>query len=429
MSILKQLFGQRSVGDVVSPYPAGGGWWGPGMVWNNAPGGGWNNVNTTEAMRLSAVFACLRLLTDAISTLPIDTFRREGGVRRPYRPRPQWLDFLPPGESRIEFLSALMLSLLTDGNAFIAIARDALGEIVSLTVIDPSFITTRETKGRLRFFNPKGDELTPWYDILHIKGMCLPGAKLGISPIGYARETIGLGLAVQRFGSKFFENGALPAAVVEAPGKVSKESAELFMDTWNGNHKGVGNAHKVGFLTNGATLNKVSLQPNDSQFIETRAFQVPDIARIFGVPPHLIADASNSTSWGSGLAEQNLAFGQFSLRPWLERIEEQLSRLLTIQGMPDVFVKLNLDALLRASLKDRYDSYATGIEKRIILSEEARALEDLPPLPARVDTGDIEAVGALIRAGFDPADACRVLGLPAIKHTGTLPVTLQQEGI
>jgi HK97 family phage portal protein len=105
------------------------------------------------------------------------------------------------------------------------------------------------------------------------------------------------------------------------------------------------------------------------------------VARIFGVPPHLIADASNSTSWGSGLQEQNLAFGQFSLRPWIERIEDAHGRLLTTHGLPDVFVKLNLDALLRASLKDRYESYAIGIENQFLLRNEARKLEDSPPLP------------------------------------------------
>jgi HK97 family phage portal protein len=150
---------------------------------------------------------------------------------------------------------------------------------------------------------------------------------------------------------------------------------------WNGGHQGVGNAHKIGVLTNGAKMSKVSVQPNDAQFLETRQFQVPDIARIFGVPPHLIADASNSTSWGSGLAEQNVAFGQFSLRPWTERIEDGHTRLLTTHGMPDVFVKLNLDALLRASLKDRYDAYAVGIVNRFQTINECRRLEDLPPVP------------------------------------------------
>jgi HK97 family phage portal protein len=194
---------------------------------------------------------------------------------------------------------------------------------------------------------------------MHIKGMMLPGAIKGLSPIAYARETIGLGSRAT-VRQRFFDNSRCRRSS-SSPGKLAPGAADG-SGRMERQSRGVGNAQKVGVLTNGAKLNKVSINPNDAQFLETRQFQVPDIARIFGVPPHLIADASNSTSWGSGLAEQNLAFGQFSLRPWTERIEDGHGRLLTTHGLPNVFVKLNLDALLRASLKDRYDSYAVGID-------------------------------------------------------------------
>jgi HK97 family phage portal protein len=352
----------------------GMGWWDTGMVWK--PGAA---MSTGEAMRLSAVFACLRLLSEAISTLPIDTFRRQGGVRTVYRPRPAYLDFAPPGMSRIDYLSMVMLSLLTDGNAYVGVDRDPLGTIRGLVVFDPAYVTVQLIDGKVTY-RVQGQALVPWLELVHIKGMTLPGAIVGLSPIAYARETIGLGLAAQRFGSAFFENGALPSAVIEAPNGMSQEAADRFRETWNARHGGVGQAQRVGVLTEGATLNKVSVQPEDAQFLQTRQFQVPDIARIFGVPPHLIADASNSTSWGSGLAEQNLAFGQFSLRPWIERIEDAHNRLLTTDGLTDVFLKLNLDAMLRASLRDRYDSYAVGITNGFITVDEARRLEDLAPL-------------------------------------------------
>ena len=354
------------------------GHWGQGMVWQGAPGA--QAPNTSQAMRLSAVFGCLRILSEAISTLPLDVFTRQNGVRKPYRPRPAFLNFDPPQSSRIDFLSQVMLSLLTDGNAYVLVVRARLGDIVDLVVLDPATVKVNLVKGKVKY-ECNGKTLDQWVDVLHIKGMTLPGAITGLSPIGYARETIGLGLSVQKFGASFFDNGALPAAVIETDKDFPQKAVDRFRETWNANHAGVGNANKVGVLINGAKLNKVSLQPNDSQFIETRAFQVPDIARIFGVPPHLIADASNSTSWGSGLAEQNLAFGQFSLRPWIERIEDGLSRLLTLEGLPAVFTKLNLDALLRASLKDRYDADAVGIQNGFLTINEARALEDLAPVP------------------------------------------------
>lgn len=390
MSVLRDLFESRAVPtqpDAFNGYDGlsgqsgygqpGLGYWDEGMVWR---AGDASKVGVHEAMLLSAVFACLRLLSEAISTLPADTFSRQGGVRLPYRPRPQYLDFAPPGASRINYLSQVMLSLLTNGNAYVLTPRRANGEVLDLVVLDPTVVHVTREAGKVTY-EAMGVEMTPWVDVMHIQGMTMPGAVVGVSPIGYARESVGLGLAAQRFGQAFFENGALPSAVIEAAGKMSKEAADMFRETWNARHSGVGNAQRIGVLTEGAKLNKVSIQPEDAQFLQTRQFQVPDIARIFGVPPHLISDASNSTSWGTGLAEQNLAFGQFSLRPWIERVEDAHNRLLTSDGLPDVFIKLNLDALLRADLSERYLSYSRAIEWHFLTPNEARRLEDLPPLP------------------------------------------------
>lgn len=377
MSILRSALEQRSFAPVEIPQSSGS--WSQGMVWNGAA----TPVSTDQAMRLSAVYACLRLLSEAVATLPLDTFRRIEGTRESYD-RPGYLTFAPPQGNRIDYLSQLMLSLLTDGNAFVLTPRDRFGVPVELVVLDPTRVKVDAPDGRLRY--RIDDKTFPAGDLMHIKGMCLPGQLRGVSPIAYARETVGLGLAAQNFGSSFFTNGALPGAVIETPGEMTREAAERFAESWHARHSGVGAANRVGVLTNGAKLTKVSVQPNDAQFLETRAFQVPDVARIFGVPPHLIADASNSTSWGSGLAEQNLAFGQFSLRPWVDRIEEAHNRLLVSHGLGDVFVKLNMDALLRASLRDRYESYEVGIRAGFLLEDEARALEDLAPLGDRSDS-------------------------------------------
>lgn len=387
MSLLRRALG-REDRSIVQPDVTDAGWgfsggWGPGMVWQGPPdfvGGRSSQEAVARSMRLSAVFACLRLISEAISTLPLDTFVRQSGVRRPYRPRPDYLSFQPPQSSRVEYLSQLVLSLLTDGNAYVLTPRDRLGVPVDLVVLDPTLLNVSRLNGRVQY-EAQGQLLDPAFDLLHIKGMTLPGQVKGLSPIAYARETIGLGLAAQQFGAAFFGNGALPGAVIEAPGEMTQPAAERFKAAWDDRHGGIGNAHRIGVLTNGAKLTKVSIAPNDAQFLETRAFQVPDVARIFGVPPHLIADASNSTSWGSGLAEQNLAFGQFSLRPWIERIEEAHTRLLTTQGLDRVFIKLNMDALLRAKPTERYQSYATAIENRFMTINEVRALEDMPPVP------------------------------------------------
>lgn len=410
MSVLRAAFERRSIGTVDWPSPSvdSGGAWLQGMVWQPATSG---SVSTDQAMRLSAVFACLRLLSEAVATLPLDTFIRDQGRRRPYRPRPDYLSFSPPQGSRIDYLSQVMLSLLTAGNAYVLTPRDRLGVPLDLVVLDPALVVVSRMRGKVTY-RCQNVELIPDLDVMHVKGMCLPGATMGMSPISYARETIGLGLAAQRFGDSFFSNGALPGAVIETPTDMKPEAAERFRETWNGHHQGVGNANRVGVLTQGAHLNKVSINPNDSQFLETRAFQVPDVARIFGVPPHLIADASNSTSWGSGLAEQNLAFGQFSLRPWIDRIEESHGRLLTSHGLPTVFVKLNMDALLRASLKDRYEAAAIGIVNGFLTINEQRTLEDLPPVP----WGDEPYIPTRVKPASDPAGpaAPDVLSPPAV---------------
>ncbi|WCO67882.1 phage portal protein [Iamia majanohamensis] len=386
MSLLRNALGieQRSVPDIPDGYgQPGAGWWGGGMVWNPATS---SVVTNDRAMRLSAVFACLRLISEAISTLPLDTYVRNGGTRRPYRPRPDYLGFEPPQSSRVDYLSQLLLSLLTDGNAYVLTPRDRMGVPVDLFVLNPESVTVERKRGRVtyRVFD---QEVTD-RDLMHIKGMTLPGELEGMSPIGYARETIGIGLAAQDYGRAMMENGATPSMAIKVPpgpdgglGSSAKERAQKIAETWNATHRGPKNAGKVGVLLGGAEPVPFSINPDDAQYLETRQFQVPDIARIFGVPPHLIADASNSTSWGSGLAEQNLAFGQFSLRPWLERIETAHTRLLSTHGLTDVFIKLNLDALLRASLKDRYDSYAVGINSGFLSANDARSLEDMPPVP------------------------------------------------
>lgn len=361
----------------------GAGNWAAGMVWQS-PYATYSG-GTDGALRLSAVFGCLRLLSEAISTLPLDTFTRSGGIRKPFRPRPEYLNFQPPQGSRINYLSQVMLSLLTDGNAFVVTVRDELGVPVELFVIDPTLVEVKRKRGVIVFV--VDDKEYNQFDIMHIPGMMLPGGVRGVSPLAAARDVIDGGRRAQDFGRTFMGNSAVPPAVIEVPEGGSgdpvkeRDRAKRIAETWNETHGGTSNAGKVGVLTGGAKLTTIAISPEDAEWLDSKRFGVSEIARFYGVPPHLIADASNSTSWGSGLAEQNLAFGQFSLRPWTERIEDGHGRLLTTHGLPDVFMKLNLDALLRASLKDRYDAYAIGVGNDIDTINECRLLEDKPPVP------------------------------------------------
>lgn len=358
--------------------------WQSGMVWAGYGIGG-GPVTAESAMRLSAVFACLRLLSEAIATLPLDTFQRVGGNRKPYRPRPAYLSFEAPQMSRIEYLSAVMLSLLTDGNAFIATPRDALGTPVDLVPLQPNLVEVRREAGRI-FYEVAGHQYDQ-LDIMHIKGMAMAGALRGISPIQAARDVVSWGASAQEFGTSMMDNRAVPPAVIELPTvpgnstAAERARAATMAEVWKQTHGGTSNAGKVGVLTGGAKLTTVAITPEDAQWLDSKKFGVSEIARFYGVPPHLIADASNSTSWGSGLSEQNTTFGQFSLRPWTERIEDAHGRLLSSDGLVDVFVKLNLSALLRSAPKDRYEQYEIGIRTGVDTINECRALEDKPPVP------------------------------------------------
>lgn len=215
------------------PFPGGGAWvtggkvdigrtggvtegagaWLPGMRWES-----WGQIGdagTDSAMRLSAVFACLRLLSEAISTLPLDTFRREAGTRRPYRPMPAYLDFQPPAQSRIVYLSQVMLSLLTDGNAFVATPRDELGVPTALVPLDPTAVAVKRDGGQIVYV--AGNEVYSPAEIMHIPGMTLPGELRGVSPLRAAREVIESGRRAQEFGTKFLANSAMPPGVIEVP--------------------------------------------------------------------------------------------------------------------------------------------------------------------------------------------------------------------
>lgn len=377
MSLIRRALETRSI-DVGTLPSFSAGRWTSGIALSS------NGPIESRSLQMSAVFACIRILTEAVSTLPLDTYRRNNGTRLPYRPRPAYLDFQPPGLPRNVYMSQVMLSALQAGEALVATPRNNLGQVVGLWPLQPELVQMEwvnddPTQGKL--FRIEGQVFTE-LDIMHIPAMVQPGRLRGVSPLRHAREAIEGGLRAQDYGRKFFENASVPPAIIETdgqPGPETMDRAKKMAEIWQETHGGANNAGKIGVLV-GGRMKTVAVSPEDSQWLESRRFGVSEIARFFGVPPHLIADASNSTSWGSGLAEQNLAFGQFSLRPWVERIEEAHNRLLTTEGLPDVFVKLNLDALLRPSLSDRYESHATGIASGFLTINEARRLEDLPPV-------------------------------------------------
>jgi HK97 family phage portal protein len=285
-----------------------------------------------------------------------------------------------------EILGQVVTSLLLDGNAYLATLRDDTGRVLSLSVLDPSDITpnlvTDETGiQRLAFTSSKAAGVTlTSRDITMVRGLMKPGEITGVSPVTAAREFIGLGLATQRFGSSFFGNNATPGSVVEVPGQLSPEGAEALKTAWNDVHRGSGNGNRLAVLTESAKFSKISLSPEDSQFLETRQATVQDVARLYGVPPHLLADASGSTSWGSGLHEQNVAFSQYSLRPLVTRVEAALTSIMRSEGIAVAYARFDLESMRRVTA-DRWTSYSTAIQTGVLSIDEVRAYEGLAALP------------------------------------------------
>ena len=299
---------------------------------------------------------------------------------------PTWMDQMNPELRNHEVLGQIVTSLLLDGNAYISTLRDQTGRVVSISVLDPKTVTPRmktdeDGLSRITFQSDQaqGVEFTS-RDIVMVRNLMKPGQIEGVSPITAAREFIGLGLATVRYGSSFFSNGALPGAVIEVGGQLSETGAEQLRTAWESAHKSAANGSRLAVLTEGAKFSKISLSPEDSQFLQTKQATVQDVARLYGVPPHLLADSSGSTSWGSGLAEQTTAFATYSLRPLVNRVEAALTSILRSEGIAVAFAKFDLESMRRATA-ERWDTYSTAIQTGVLSIDEVRGYENLPALP------------------------------------------------
>jgi len=345
------------------------------------------------ALALSTVYACVRLISDSIATTPWDVFRPGPDDTRVPATRPAWMDKPNPDRLKIRFVTEVMTSLLLEGNAYILVTRNrATGTVVALDVlpanaVEPKYVKHRNGKRELVYeLTVVGEggtvEVVGAFssaEVLHIAGLTLAGELKGVSPVSAQRRTFALSLDAQDYGAEFFHNGATPAAVISVPGPMTPDGLANARRTWRRIHGGKGNRHGLAILTEDAKFQKISVTPDEAQFLQTRQFQVPEVTRIFGVPPHLVSDATNSTSWGSGLAEQNTAFVQHTLTTWVARLEEAFS---TLVAPGRAFVKFNLGALLRGSLKERLEAYRVGLQTGVYSRNEVRAWEDLTPDPS-----------------------------------------------
>lgn len=339
-------------------------------------------VTRETAMQLSAVWACVRILSDTVSTLPVGTFRREEDVRIP-TPRPRWLDAPNPDQTRVEFVEQQVGSMLLDGNAFILTVRDRFGDIVDLWNVHPDLVEPKRVGRQLVYdvTDPDTGQVTVLTraQMFHIPCFAWPGQLRGVSPIEHARRVIGLGLASQEYAEKFYGQGMHGAGIIESKEALTPDQGKELKRDFTRLAHGMANAHLPVVLSGGANWKPLSVTPEQGQFLESRKYSVAEIARWFRVPPHLIADVERSTSWGTGIEEQNIGFVTYGIRHLLERLEQAWTRWLF--PFTDEFVKFNVDGLLRGDQKSRYDAYAVSRQWGWMNADEIRALEDLPPLP------------------------------------------------
>ena len=344
-------------------------------------------VNEASAMRVTAVYACVRLIAGAIASLPLAMYRRTEEGRERVRNDLWWLLNEQPCAtvSAAVFWEYLVGQMLLSGDAMAEIERGRGGAIRGLTPLDSRAVGVRRVDGRLRYeFCRNGVWLgRDQDDILHIPGFSFDGVR-GMSVIRHAaRDAIGLALAAEGFSSRFFASGAHPDVALKVPGKMTQEQIDNLRRIWASKYGGAHNASLPIVLTEGTDLQEVTLSAQDSQLIEARRFQVADIARAFGVPPHMVGETDKSTSWGSGIEQQGIGFVQYTLAPHLSRIEQEINRKCF--RTERLFVEFNVEGLLRGDSKARAEYYTRalgGTQNPAWMSpNEIRRLENLPPLP------------------------------------------------
>lgn len=356
-------------------------------------------VNERTALQTTAVYACVRILSETIASLPLHVYRyTEGGKTKDTEHALYTLlhDEPNPDMTSFVFRETLMSHLLIWGNAYSQILRDRLGQVIGLYPLLPDQMSVhRSEKGKLYYvynryeednpnFQEKGSIVLSQEEVLHIPGLGFDGL-IGYSPIALAKNAVGMTLACEEYGASFFSNGANPGGVLEHPG-ILKDPGKV-RDSWNAVYQGTRNAHKVAVLEEGMSYKQIGIPPEEAQFLETRKFQINEIARLFRIPPHMVGDLEKSSF--SNIEQQSLEFVKYTLDPWVVRFEQALKKsLLLPEEKKTHFIKFNVDGLLRGDYQSRMNGYAIGRQNGWLSTNDIRKLEELNPIPSE-EGGDL----------------------------------------
>ena len=360
-------------------------------------------VNERTAMQMTAVYACVRVLSEAVAGLPLHVYRyREDGSKEKALKHPLYRilhDEPNPEMSSFNFRETLMGHLLLYGNAYAQIIRNGRGEVVGLYPLMPAKMTVdRDSGGNLYYLYSRGSDDAPEAgengqvylppdQVLHIPGLGYDGI-VGYSPIAMAKNAVGLGIATEEYGAKFFANDASPSGILEHPGVL--KNPDKVRESWNKLFRGSVNSHQIAVLEEGLKYQPIGISPDQAQFLETRKFQLNEIARIFRVPPHMVGDLEKSSF--SNIEQQSLEFVKYTLEPWLMRWEQAMGRRLFTEGEKEsYFIRFNVEGLLRGDYESRMNGYAVARQNGWMSANDIRELENLDRIPAELG-GDLYLV-------------------------------------
>lgn len=350
-------------------------------------------VNERTAMQTTAVYACVRILAEAVASLPLHVYEyQDDGGKKLVHDHPLYYllhDEPNPEMTSFVFRETLMSHLLIWGNAYAQIIRDGAGRVLGLYPLLPDKMDVqRDDHGNIYYVYSRNSDENPMFkeygdirlkaeDVLHIPGLGFDGL-IGYSPIAMAKNAVGMTLACEEYGASFFANGANPGGVLEHPG-VLKDPSKV-RESWNSVYRGVNNAHKIAVLEEGMKYQQIGIPPEEAQFLETRKFQINEIARLYRIPPHMVGDLDKSSF--SNIEQQSLEFVKYTLDPWVIRWEQSLQRSLLLPGEKGkYFIKLNVDGLLRGDYQSRMNGYAVGRQNGWFSANDIREMENMNPIP------------------------------------------------
>ena len=342
-------------------------------------------VSEDNALTFSAVYAAVRIISETIASIPLNVYQADGETRVKAVGHPvQDLLAKAPNSvsSTFTFREAMASNLVLHGNAYAKIEMNAAGRPTALIPLNPMKVEVKVVDGeKVYVFDKKHTYLD--YEILHFVGLSFNGLT-GKSPLSMAREAVAIGLAAQEYGARFYSNGANAGGVITAPGRLNTEVVKRLRESWNRAQSGNSNSHSTAILEEGMKYEKIGLDPEAAQFLQSRKFQVNEIARIFRIPPSYLADLENSST-RANTEQQAIQFVRDCITPYVRRMEVELNRKLFREDEPNLYAYFTMEGLMRGDQKARYEAYAVARNWGWLSVNDIRDLENLNP----VEGGDI----------------------------------------